>query len=164
MNQSTRVAIGLGSNLGDRVEYIQSAVEAILEDLFPDASCSPLFETPAWGGVAKKPFLNAVLVGNTDWKPPAILNYLKELERELGRTPGPRYADREIDLDLLVFGESEWNADGLVVPHPELAKRAFVLVPFCEVWPEWKDPRSGKTAAELLQALPPDPTIKEWEA
>lgn len=150
MKQMTRVAVGLGGNKGDRAAFLQAALDRIGEDLLIGAKSSAFYETPAWGGVATAPFLNAVVVGETDWKPPAILNYLKELERELGRKPAPRYADREIDLDVLVYGETVWNSDGLIVPHPELTKRSFVLIPLNEVWPDWKDPHSGKTPAQLL--------------
>jgi 2-amino-4-hydroxy-6-hydroxymethyldihydropteridine diphosphokinase len=155
MKQVTRVAVGLGGNKGDRAGFLQAALDRIGEDLLIGAKASPFYETPAWGGVATASFLNAVVVGDTDWKPPAILNYLKELERELGRTPGPRYADREIDLDLLVYGQAVWNSDGLVVPHPELTKRRFVLLPMNDVWPDWKDPQSGKTIAQLLAVVLP---------
>lgn len=154
MKQMTRVAIGLGSNRGDRAHFLSQAYARLREDLLLKPAASPVYETPPWGGVARETFLNAVVTGETDWKPPAIVNFLKELERELGRTPAARYADREIDLDLLAYGEVAWDADGVVVPHPGLPSRAFVLVPFCDLWPQWKHPGSGLTARELLEALP----------
>lgn len=153
VNQATRIAVGLGSNQGDRLHFLTSAFDRLRADLLDGALLSSVYETPAWGGVAKRPFYNAVAVGVCDWKPPAILNLLKSIERELGRSPAPRYGDREIDLDLLVHGSHTWNAEGLVVPHPGLAERQFVLAPLVEIWPEWLHPTLGKTASVLLAEL-----------
>ncbi len=153
MTQTVRVAIGLGSNKGDRLQYLSSAFERLRLDLIPDAVCSSIFETPAWGGVATHEFMNAVVVGTCDWKPPAILNLLKTIEKDLGRTSSVRYGDREIDLDLLAHGEGSWNENGLQVPHPGLEQRQFVLAPFVDIWPDWRHPRSKKSSRDLLNAL-----------
>lgn len=153
MNQSTRVAIGLGSNQGDRLGFLKVAYARLAEDLLSEPLISDVYETPPWGGIATGAFLNAVAIGNTDWKPPAIVNYLQTLQKELGRKPGPKWGDREIDLDLLAFGEIAWKGDGVEVPHPGLATRDFVLVPLVNVWPAWKHPLIGKTATELLAGL-----------
>lgn len=150
MNQTTRVAIGLGSNQGDRLHFLTHAFDRLRADLLDEAICSSVYETPAWGGVATRSFYNAVAVGICDWKPPAILNLLKDIEKDLGRRAGPRYGDREIDLDLLVHGSGTWSAEGLIVPHPGLAERQFVLAPLAEVWPEWIHPQLGKSARQLL--------------
>lgn len=153
MEQKHRIAVGLGANKDDRVVFLKCAFQAICEDLLANAQASDVYESPAWGGVATSPFLNAVVVGETDWKPPAIVNFLKTLEKDLGRTPAPRYADREIDLDLLVYGTETWESDGVVVPHPELEKRAFVLVPLVQVWPDWVHPKTGNSAKKSLENL-----------
>lgn len=153
MMQMTRVAIGLGSNKGDRAGFLLSAFERLSEDVLQKPVLSKVHETAAWGGVAQHPFLNAVAVGETDWKPPALVNYLKELERELGRTASERYGDREIDLDLLAYGEEIWKVDGLEVPHPGVPQRDFVLIPLSEVWPQWRHPGSNQTVLEMLSAL-----------
>ncbi len=150
MNQTTRVAIGLGSNRGDRLHFLTQAFDRLRADLLDEAVCSSVYETPAWGGIATQAFYNAVAVGICDWKPPAILNLLKDIEKDLGRREGPRYGDREIDLDLLVHGTGRWEADGLTVPHPGLPERQFVLAPLAEVWPDWTHPILGKTARDLL--------------
>ncbi len=152
MMQLTRVAISLGSNKGDRLAYLKAAYAMLAEDLLQDPIASNVYETPPWGGVATTPFLNAVVVGNTDWKPPAIVTFLKEAEKELGRTPAPRYSDREIDMDLTAYGSQKWNSDGVLLPHPGLTERDFVLLPLQEVWPDWVHP-DGEPLSNLVIRL-----------
>lgn len=156
MKQMTRVAVGLGSNKGDRHHFLSAAYRRLKEDLLADPKVSDVFETDPWGGVASGAFLNAVAVGETDWKPPAIVSYLKQLERELGRTQSERYGDREIDLDLLIHDQTVFASDGIEVPHPGLVERVFVLVPLEQVWPDWVHPVSGKTVRQLLEELGPN--------
>jgi 2-amino-4-hydroxy-6-hydroxymethyldihydropteridine diphosphokinase len=149
------VAIGIGSNKGDRLDFLKKASDRLMEDAVLQGRSASVYETEAWGGVTDKAFLNTVVVGQTDWKPPALVSYLKELERELGRTLSVRYGDREIDLDLLAYGSEIWNSEGVQVPHPRMAERDFVLVPLAEVWPEWTHPVLGQTAVQLKGALGP---------
>ena len=151
MLQQTRVAIGLGSSKGDRLEFLRQAFARLREDLFLDDPVpSAVFETPPWGGVAQGQFLNAAVVGLSDWKPPAILNYLKQLEQDLGRQQRERNADREIDLDLLFYGDVLWTSEGIEVPHPALAEREFVLLPLAQIAPDWKHPLLKKSVLDLL--------------
>ncbi len=133
MKQLTSIAIGLGSSLGDRRAMILRAFEHLKADVLQDARLSSLMESAPWGGVAKNAFINAVAVGQTEWKPPALVAYLKQLERDLGRSPAERYADREIDLDLLLYGDEQWDCEGVVVPHPRMHEREFVLRPLAEL-------------------------------
>ncbi len=159
MQQLTRIAIGLGSNKHDRTLFLENAYSRLCEDLLDKPSASSVYETPPWGGVASGSFLNAVAVGESDWKPPAIINYLKELERELGRSVAQHLGDREIDLDLLAHGASVWDQEGVRVPHPGIASRDFVLVPFAEVWPDWVHPILKQTTAQLAKALKSEPKV-----
>ncbi|MBY0372137.1 2-amino-4-hydroxy-6-hydroxymethyldihydropteridine diphosphokinase [bacterium] len=153
MLQIKPIALGLGSSQGDRLAFLKAALERLSEDLFLDEPhVSGVFETEPWGGVAQGKFLNAVALGSTDWKPPAILNYLKQVERDLGRKRTVRNADREIDLDILFYDELVWEAEDLHIPHPALADREFVLLPLVQVAAGWKHPHLGKTAQELLAA------------
>ena len=154
MKQRTKIAIALGSNLGDSKSTIERALERLQEDLLEEAKVSSLYDSVAWPEPSHPPFLNAVVTGFTDWKPPGIVNFLKHLERELGRQASTeKNAPRIIDLDLLVYGEQKWSSDGVEVPHPRMAARAFVLLPLNEVWPDWKEPSTGYTALELLSRL-----------
>lgn len=152
MKQLTRVAIGLGSNRGDREAFLRAAAHRLVEELLEKAAGSSVYETEPWGVADQPKFLNAVVTGWSEWKPPAVLNFLKQLERELGRTPAERYGPREIDLDLLAYGEISWASDGVVVPHPRLPERDFVLVPLGEVWPDWRHPVLSRTPDQILQA------------
>lgn len=154
MRQLTRVAIGLGSNLGDREASLRQAMARLVDEFVQSPVVSSIYESPPWGPIRDQgPFLNAVLVGESEWKPPGILNYLKLLERELGREPGPKYGPRVIDLDLLAYGEKAWEADGLIVPHPRMAERDFVCLPLAEAWPGWRHPGTGKTVEEMCREL-----------
>jgi 2-amino-4-hydroxy-6-hydroxymethyldihydropteridine diphosphokinase len=153
MQQRHRIAIALGSNQGDRARFLQLAYHRLCEDLLENPLASSVYETSAWGGVAQGDFLNAVVTGESDWKPPAIVSYLKELERELGRTVTQNLGNREIDLDLLAHDSTTCSQVGVEVPHPRMQDRSFVLVPFAEVWPEWVHPRLGKTAKAMMAAV-----------
>ena len=150
MNQRHRMAIGLGSNLGDRLQMLRSAALRISQDLLERTVGSHIYETAPWGIVEQPSFLNAVMMGETEWKPPAVLNFLKTLEKELGRVPNVRYGPRSINLDILAWSAGEWNVDGLEVPHPGLTAREFVLRPLCDVWPEWEHPELHRRASRLL--------------
>ncbi len=135
-----KVAIGLGSNLGDRRKNIRTAWERLSDDFLMDAKLSRIRESEPWGVTDQPDFLNAVGVGMSLWKPPGIVNYLKNLERELGRVETIRFGPRFIDLDLIAYGEEIWNEGGVQVPHPRMHERDFVLIPFQELWPDWKHP------------------------
>ena len=110
------------------------------EEFLRNTAVSSIYETEPWGITDQPKFLNAVVVGETDWKPPAILNYIKDLERVLGRTETVRNGPRIIDLDLLVYGDQTWESPGLAVPHPGFASREVVLRPLCDVWTDWLHP------------------------
>lgn len=144
MKQKERLAVALGSNVGDRLATLREACRRLGEDLLENAACSSIYETAPWGVEDQPAFLNAVVVGDSDWKPPAVVNFLKSLERELGREPGPRFGPRVIDLDLVAWGNHRWEGDGVKVPHPRWADRDFVIVPLKEVWPDWVPP--GETS------------------
>ena len=149
----TKVAIGLGSNLGDRRLNLQNAVWRLAEDGLAFTVSSSVYETAPWGIIDQPAFLNAVIIGETDWKPPALLHLLKSLEREMGRVEGVRNGPRLIDLDLLVYGDLAWESPGLQVPHLRLKERDFVLVPLAEVWPDWRHPVEKASAKSILESL-----------
>jgi len=160
LNQKVRVAIGLGSNLGDRKAKIEDAMKRLSEEFLEDSKFSNLYESDPWGKPDQPKFLNAVIVGLSEWKPPAIVNYLKNLERELGRTETVKNGPRVIDLDLLAYGEQTWEGEGITVPHPGIPARDFVLLPWLELWPKWKHPLLKKTLEEIWQAFPHEKSAK----
>ncbi|MBI4403284.1 MAG: 2-amino-4-hydroxy-6-hydroxymethyldihydropteridine diphosphokinase [Deltaproteobacteria bacterium] len=162
MELKAKVAIGLGSNLGDRKAVIRKAIQVLCDEFLENPLASSIYESEPWGKQDQPRFLNAVVIGQSEWKPPAIVNYLKNLERELGRTRFEKWGSREIDLDLLVYANVIFEGEGTLVPHPYLAERAFVLAPLSEVWGDWLHPIKRKTASELwaeFQANNPNPLI-----
>ena len=151
MKQKTSVIIALGTNLGDRQKYLQAAVERLSEEFLENAVTSSVYESEPWGEIDQPKFLNMVIRGLSEWKPPAIVNFLKTVERDLGRTQTKKNGPREIDLDLIAYGEMSWESEGVSVPHPSMLDRSFVLFPLAEVWPEWRHPLNQKTAASLVE-------------
>lgn len=148
-----QIAIGLGSNTGDRLQSIQTAARHLAADVLTEPRGSAIYETAPWGITQQPAFLNAVLVGKTDWQPPALLHYFKSLEKEMGREVGEPWGPRLIDIDLLAWGNHEWHSAELVVPHPALTERTFVLIPFADVWPTWIHPARKQSVTELLKHL-----------
>ncbi len=137
--------VGLGSNLGDRESLIREAAE-----LIGATRLSTIIETEPWGYEQQPKFLNAVAEVDTALTARAFLEQLLEVEGRLGRErPGRRWGPRTIDLDLLLYGDEELDEPGLVVPHPHLEERMFVLEPLAELVPSRRIPGSGTVQAAL---------------
>lgn len=148
-----RAFLGLGSNVGRRDANLRRA----LDRLAPHArvlAVSPLYETEPWGVAPQPPFLNAVALVEPRLPPRPLLGALKDIEAALGRKPGPVGAPRPIDLDILYYDRLVLEEPGLVIPHPRLHLRAFVLVPLADLAPDLVDPRQMRRVADLLAALP----------
>lgn len=156
--QREKVAIALGANLGDRLRALEQAAARLAEDLFDgsdEVRVSSVYETTPWGIADQPAFLNAVIVGLSEWKPPAIVTFLKSIEREMGRQEGPRNGPRAIDCDLIAWGNHTWASDGVTVPHPRWRERDFVILPLREAWPDWTPPGEATPVAKM--AVPPSP-------
>ena len=149
-----RVAIALGSNLGDRSATLDAALAA-LAPLIANLRPSSFHETePVGMPGSPAPFLNAAAAGETGLSARALLDRMLEIERELGRTRPHPGASRTLDLDLILYG-GEVIADPprLIVPHPRFRERRFVLAPLAEVAGDWIDPVTGLTVSTLLERL-----------
>jgi 2-amino-4-hydroxy-6-hydroxymethyldihydropteridine diphosphokinase len=144
------VAISIGSNLGDRRAHLEYAIDALRLDL-TDVSVSPFLETtPVGVGPEHGPYLNAVMVGDTQLSARTLLERLLDIEEERGRVRPYPQAPRTLDLDLVLYGNETLEEDGLSVPHPRFRERTFVLGPLAEIAPEMVDPVTGQTMTELL--------------
>lgn len=144
-----QVAIGLGSNMGDRRAHIEAAIVRLRESI-TGLRVSKLIETAPMYVTDQPPYLNGAAIGFTDLGPLALLARLKAIEMEVGRTPSVRYGPREIDLDLLAYGHMAFRSAGrLEVPHPRTPERRFVLEPLAELDPELLLPGLGRVASLL---------------
>jgi 2-amino-4-hydroxy-6-hydroxymethyldihydropteridine diphosphokinase len=130
----TTAYVGIGSNLGDRLENLRAAVRdmAGTADVRVVRSSS-VYETAPVGGPQQGDFLNAVVEISTELEPHALLEALQRIENELGRVRAERFGPRTIDLDLLLYGDEEIDDPDLTVPHPRMRERAFVVVPLTEL-------------------------------
>lgn len=129
-----RAYIGFGGNLGDVKTRIENALDMIAK--IPTTQIievSSLYQTPPWGGVATEPFLNGVVLIETEAEAHDLLAQLLDIEEKLGRVRVEAWGNRTIDLDILTYGDDVYNDNVLKVPHPYMLDRAFVLIPLCEI-------------------------------
>jgi 2-amino-4-hydroxy-6-hydroxymethyldihydropteridine diphosphokinase len=148
-----RVAVALGSNLGDRHAHLDHAV-ARLRSLLQQLAVSRYHDTVPVGVTGPQPiYLNAVAVGDTALAPRDLLDALLAIEAERGRERPHPNAARTLDLDLILYGDRVIDEPGLVVPHPRFRERRFVLEPLVEAAPDFRDPVTGKSARQLLGDL-----------
>lgn len=148
------VYIALGTNLGQRLANLRAAIEALTPDVRVLAE-SHVYETPPWGYEDQPAFLNMVVKAGTDLEPEALLKYLKQLEVELGREQNFRWGPRLIDLDILFYDDLILDTPPLVIPHPRLHERAFVLVPLADVAPDLLHPVFQRSVSDLLAEINP---------
>lgn len=146
----TEVVIALGANLGNREANLRRAISDMVDADVRVVRLSSVWETePVPPGQPR--FLNAVAVAETDLSPAALLAALKGIEIAMGREQGPRWGPRPIDLDILFYGAERVETADLVIPHPRIAERAFVLAPLAEVI-DGPLPVLGRTARDLLES------------
>jgi 2-amino-4-hydroxy-6-hydroxymethyldihydropteridine diphosphokinase len=144
--------LGLGSNLGSREDSLKKAIELISHRMRV-GKVSSIYDTRPIGDENQPRFLNMACEVSTMLPPASLLALLQGFELKLGRIPARVSAPRPIDIDILLFGETTVDSPGLVIPHPRLAEREFVLTPLAEIAPELVHPVLHKTAAELLSAV-----------
>ncbi len=145
--------VGLGSNLGDREAYLRAGIAGIAARGLAVLALSSIWETEPVDSDEPLPFLNMVARVGTDLTPEAVLDRLLEVEAATGRVRTSRNAPRVLDLDLLLLGGFRRAGPRLVLPHPRMWERRFVLAPLAEIAPDLVDPESGRTVRECLAAL-----------
>lgn len=126
------VFLGLGSNIGERYKNLTNAIQTINNRIGPVVDQSDFIETEPWGYESKNLYINAVIRVDTDLSPIDLLHKTQEIEREMGRlskTVGGEYHDRVIDIDILLYGELKMKTDELIIPHPRMKERNFVMIP-----------------------------------
>lgn len=148
----SRYAIGLGSNLGDRLQHLVAACDELTERL-GGLDVSPIYETEPMGGPDQDPFLNAVAVVETDLAPLQVLDVCQEVERQRGREREVVWGPRTLDLDIITSDGPPVSIDRLTIPHPRAAKREFVVRPLADVWPDARV-AERRDAASVLETLP----------
>lgn len=146
------IFLGLGSNLGDRLGFLHSSLEKLETKGIRVVSCSSVYETEPLLVRDQPRFLNQVCEVASSLSPRGLLHLCLEVETILGRHRTIPKGPREIDLDILFFGDRLIEDPELVIPHPGLYSRNFVLVPLAEIAPDFVDPRTGKTVKQLLRA------------
>lgn len=145
------VYLALGSNLDDRLANLKQAVAALPPQLDVKKK-SQVYETPPWGYEDQPKFLNQVLRAKTYLEPEPLLKHLKRLEVALGRRESFPNGPRLIDIDILFYDDLILHSPALVIPHPRLHERAFVLLPLMDIDPELVHPVNRKTVREMLAA------------
>ncbi|MFC2012551.1 2-amino-4-hydroxy-6-hydroxymethyldihydropteridine diphosphokinase [Chloroflexota bacterium] len=161
-SQPVAVYLCLGSNMRNRQANLDKAIE-LLSQRLKMGQVSSIYDTEPVGNTDQPRFLNLVCQGLTRLAPKELLILAKGIELKLGRAPGTHHAPRPIDIDILFYGDQVVNTKELVIPHPRLTERAFVLVPLIEIAPDLVHPVNGKTARELLKAITETQGVLKWE-
>ncbi|WP_339865861.1 2-amino-4-hydroxy-6-hydroxymethyldihydropteridine diphosphokinase [uncultured Algoriphagus sp.] len=157
-----KVVLILGGNKGDRNALLFSAVEAV-SGLGEITAKSKVYETEAWGGVAKGPFLNQIVEIETEYSPYEILSFIQKVEIGLGRKRDEHWGDRTMDIDIIYFGRNIIDTSELQIPHPYISERKFVLIPLAEILPDFIHPSLRKSNQQLLEECKDKSEVRVWE-
>lgn len=143
----------LGSNLGDRKEYLQQAIMHISYDISPDVRISSVYETESWGKTDEPDYLNMVVEVKTSLAAQVVLERILNIEKVMGRVREEKWGSRTIDIDILYYNADIIDEPGLHVPHPQLHKRKFTLEPLVELAPDFMHPIFKKSNLQLKNEL-----------
>ena len=143
------VHLGLGSNLGGRKEFLSMACNYLSSQVITGFRASSIYESEPLLKMKQSKYFNMVVCGLTVLSPKDLLKKCQQIEISVGRVRRERWGSREIDIDILSYGNRTIKKDNLVIPHPEIENRSFVLMPMLELSPEWLHPENGITVKEL---------------
>jgi 2-amino-4-hydroxy-6-hydroxymethyldihydropteridine diphosphokinase len=162
-SKSAHIYLGLGSNLGDRYYNLEWALHALSQKMGM-GQVSSIYDTAPVGNTAQPRFLNLVCEATTSLTPTELLDFIKEIETDMGRQRGPPNSPRPIDIDILFYDNQIINIPGLIVPHPRLTERSFVLIPLDEIAPDFVHPVLGKMISKILNGLEVNAgEVVKWE-
>lgn len=154
----------LGSNLGDRLEFLSRAIHHLQESVGTITKISSVYETAAWGHTDQEAFLNQVIEIQTELLPEKVLHQTQKIEKQLGRVHIGKWGPRVIDIDLLFHDRHIQNAPELILPHPQLHLRRFTLMPLAEILPDLIHPTLRKSVYELLMSCPDKLEVKIYHS
>ncbi len=141
----------LGSNIGDRLKHMETALAELNKRIGGSARTSSIYETEPWGMDSGSWFLNRCISFSTSLEPSNILEIIHDIERGMGRIKeSGGYQDRVIDIDILLYGDMQVSNPGLTIPHPKIHERKFVLLPLLEIYPELCYPSTGEKFRDIL--------------
>jgi len=146
------VFLGLGSNIGNKKQNLENAIKKLGEKI-SGIQASKFYETEPWGFVNQDKFLNAVIIGRTNLCPSQLLKFVKQIEQAVGRVERFKWGPREIDIDILFYDDLVYKDDFLIIPHPFIQERKFVLEPLLDLDPNFVHPIFKKTVRQLHEKL-----------
>jgi len=150
----TSVYLALGSNLGDRKDYLRAGIRGLAARGVMPVRCASVYSTEPREVLDQPWFLNTVIEGNTDLNPEELLRVCLDVEKENQRIRQITKGPRTLDIDIIFYGSDIVRKPGLTIPHPSFSARRFVLVPLAEIAPNFIDPLSGKAIKQLLESCP----------
>lgn len=159
-----RIFLGLGGNLGNKQQNFEKVKLFIEKEIGEIVDQSSIYETPPWGFLAEEDFWNQVLVVKTKHQPDELIVRIQRIENFFGRKRGAEYyVSREMDVDVLYFDDLSFTSDNLIIPHPKIEQRLFVLVPLNEIAPTFSHPVLKMTNRQLLEKCKDESSIKRIE-
>ena len=155
--------LSLGSNIGDRLNYLNLSKTAIYNLIGPIQFSSKIYETEPWGIDNQDSYLNQVISVLTILTPNELLENIHQIEKDFGRIREIHYGPRTIDIDILYYGKRIINNENLIIPHPHIQKRRFILVPLSEILPQMHHPLLKKSNQKLLDDVKDDGKVTKWQ-